>query len=466
MAKANVSYYIPDRVEEGYSLNNKAIDKIKADGAALIITVDCGTSDYNEISYANSLGLDTIVLDHHEISGPLPGAIAVINTNRSDCRFPFKSLAGVGIVFNFIIALRGRLREEGFWAGLPYPNLRDFLDLVALGTIGDISSLTDENRIFVKIGMDLINKGLRVGLKALVKTSGMDRVDSIQASYSIIPRLNAAGRVASPGESVNLLLTEDSREAEEIARRLEGLNRERQVLEREVLTDALALTAKVDLKSLPALVIASERWHPGIIGIVASKLVDIYYRPVILISLKNGIGKGSGRSISEFNLHEALKICGPLLISQGGHRFAAGISIQQEKLDDFRKLFTSLAAGAMKISELMPQSYVDARCNLSQVDADLVSHLSCLEPFGSMNPEPLLHASQVQLSSLSVVGKRHLRLRASHEGVSRSSIWFGKGHYINDLSSACHDIVFTPQMNIWNGTSSLQLKLRDIANLS
>ena len=220
MTRSNVSYYIPDRVEEGYSLNNKAIDRIKADGAALIITVDCGTSDQDEISYANSLGLDTIVLDHHEISGPLPAAVAVINTNRSDCRFPFKSLAGVGIVFNFIIALRGRLREEGFWAGLAYPNLRDFLDLVALGTIGDISSLTDENRIFVKIGMDLINKGARVGLKALVKTSAMERVDSIQASYSIIPRLNAAGRVASPRESVNLLLTEDSREAETIARRL------------------------------------------------------------------------------------------------------------------------------------------------------------------------------------------------------------------------------------------------------
>jgi single-stranded-DNA-specific exonuclease len=314
-AQADARYYIPDRIEEGYSLNFKAIDKIKANGTSLIITVDCGSSDRDEIAYANSLGIDTIVLDHHEVPENLPPAAAIVNTNRSDCRFPFKDLAGVGIVFNFIIALRSKLRDAGFWSQSPYPNLKEYLDLVALGTIGDISPLTDENRIFTRIGLELINKGSRVGLKALMSACGIDSsLDSIIASFTLIPRINAAGRIASPEDSIKLLLTDNPAEAAAIARKLESYNRERQLLEKTILAEALSEIEEVEGSARqPAFILSSARWHPGIIGIVASKLVDVYYRPVMLISLKNGIGKGSGRSVSEINLHEILNGCASCL---------------------------------------------------------------------------------------------------------------------------------------------------------
>ena len=461
---ADVHYYIPDRVEEGYSLNLKAIDRIRADGTALIVTVDCGTSDRDEIAYAGSLGIDTIVLDHHEVPQTLPDAVAVINTNRPDCRFPFKELAGVGIVFNFLIALRSKLREEGFWAARPYPNLKDYLDLVALGTIGDISPLVGENRVFAKIGLDLINRGNRIGLNALMSTCGIDRsLDSIMASFTLIPRINAAGRIASPEDSINLLLSENQAEASSIARKLESFNRERQNLEKDILSEALSEIEKAGLQQPPAFILSSTRWHSGVIGIVASKLVDLYYRPVILISMKNGVGKGSGRSINEVNLHELLKRCDHLLLSHGGHRYAAGISIEEGMIEKFRNEFLSVLSEQQNVSGLEPQSVIDAQCTLNEIDGELISQFEMLAPFGSMNPEPVLCARQVMISSLAVAGTRHLRMRVSGDGVSRNSIWFGKSSFLPKISDPLHDIIFTPQLNRWNGTSSIQLKIKDIA---
>jgi len=337
----SVMYYIPDRVDEGYSLNRKAIDRLKAQDVRLIVTVDCGVSDREEIEYARTQGIDTIVLDHHEVPASLPAAAAVINPNRGDCPFPFKHLAGVGIVFNFLIALRGALRNIGFWAQRPYPNLKDYLDLVALGTIGDLSPLVDENRIFARIGLELLNEDRRVGLKALRDTAGLGNtvIDSGVASFALIPRINAAGRVGTPDDAVRLLLTEDPVEAQRIASRLDACNRERQRLEKTIFDEIMArIDSMGDAKEKGALVLASPEWHPGVIGIVASRVVDRFYRPTILISLKDGIGKGSGRSIAEFNLYEGLKLCDPLLISYGGHRYAAGISVKEgdiEKLSDY-----------------------------------------------------------------------------------------------------------------------------------
>lgn len=462
---ADVRYYIPDRVEEGYSLNMKAIDKIKADGTSLIVTVDCGSSDRDEIAYANSLGLDVIVLDHHEVPAALPQAAAIINTNRSDCRFPFKDLAGVGIVFNFLIALRSKLRDAGFWSQKAYPNLKEYLDLVALGTIGDISPLAGENRIFTRIGLELINKGSRVGLKALMSICGIDTsLDSIIASFTLIPRINAAGRIASPEDSIKLLLTDNPAEAAAIARKLESYNRERQSLEKAILAEALSTIESLEESSRqPAFILSSTKWHPGVIGIVASKLVDNYYRPVMLISMKNGIGKGSGRSVSEINLHEILTGCGPHLLAHGGHRYAAGISIREESIDDFRKAFFGMLEQQSHIADLGPQTVIDARCTLAEIDGDLISQFEMLAPFGSMNPEPVLYAKQVQVSSLSVAGNRHLRMRVSGDGVSRNSIWFGKSDLMGRISEPLHDIIFTPQLNKWNGSSSIQLKIRDMA---
>ena len=465
----SVMYYIPDRVDEGYSLNRKAIDRLKAQDVRLIVTVDCGVSDREEIEYARTQGIDTIVLDHHEVPASLPAAAAVINPNRGDCPFPFKHLAGVGIVFNFLIALRGALRNIGFWAQRPYPNLKDYLDLVALGTIGDLSPLVDENRIFARIGLELLNEDRRVGLKALRDTAGLGNtvIDSGVASFALIPRINAAGRVGTPDDAVRLLLTEDPVEAQRIASRLDACNRERQRLEKTIFDEIMArIDSMGDAKEKGALVLASPEWHPGVIGIVASRVVDRFYRPTILISLKDGIGKGSGRSIAEFNLYEGLKLCDPLLISYGGHRYAAGISVKEGDIEKLSEVLGDIVKEGLVVQELVQETHIDAQCSLSRITYDLVSQFDRLAPFGIRNPEPILCSRNVQVSYPTVVGNKHLKMRVYGDGVSCSSIWFNRGDYAQDIEGVRLDIAFTPQINTWNGSSNIQLKVRDIAAAS
>lgn len=465
-AGAHVTYYIPDRIREGYGLNRSAIDQLKGRGATLIITVDCGISDHDEIAHARSLGMDTIVLDHHEIPETLPDAAAVINTNRSDCAFPFKPLAGVGIAFNFMIALRGQLREMGFWTDRTYPNLRDYLDLVALGTIGDIAPLLDENRVFAKIGLDLINRGGRPGIEALRSVGGADHqpVDSTTASFSLIPRINAAGRVATADDAVRLLLARDLSEALPLARKLDGYNRERQLMERNILNSILhEIDETTDMDRTPAIVLASPDWHPGVIGIVASKLVDLYYRPAILISVKDGIGKGSGRSIQEFNLHRGLTHCRTHLLSYGGHRFAGGLSLVEENIQAFRSALEEIVRDEVFLPRLAPSSTIDAQCNLEDITCEVVCQLDSLAPCGSMNPEPIFHARGVSAAHPTIVGGHHLKMRMVSRETSCPSIWFGKGEYLEAVQDATWDVLFTPQLNHWNGATTIQLKLRDMA---
>ncbi len=464
--RANVSFYIPDRILEGYGVNLKAVEKIRQDGAALLITVDCGISDHAAVSHAKSLGMDTVILDHHEVQETLPEAAAVINTNRTDCVFPFKQLAGVGIVFNFLIALRGKLRDLGFWKDQPYPNLREYLDLVALGTIGDISPLIDENRIFARIGLDLINQGRRVGLQALRDVCGSadHPVDSAVASFSLIPRINAAGRIASADDAVRLLMTEDRNEALEISRRLDSYNRNRQSIERNTLNEIMGEIGKtLNVEDLGVIVLSSPDWHPGVIGIVASKLVDLYYRPAILISLKDGIGKGSGRSIPEFNLYRGLTHCQSYLLAHGGHRYAAGVTIREENVDALRATLDKMIRTELPLSDLIPQIAVDSYCGLEDIDHDLLAQLDLLAPHGSMNPEPLLYTRSVSITSPVIVGNNHLKMRVNSQTFSCGSIWFGKGQFLGVLADSKFDIVFTPQRNHWNGTTTIQLKVKDMA---
>jgi single-stranded-DNA-specific exonuclease len=461
-----VTYYIPDRIKEGYGLNGPAIDRMKADGVTLLITVDCGISDHEQISYARSCGIDTIILDHHEVPQNLPDAVAIINQHRKDCNFPFKDLAAVGIVFNFLIALRGRLRKDGFWGDRKYPNLREYLDLVALGTIGDICPLVDENRIFAKIGLDLITDCKRVGLVALKETCGVENqvIDSGKASFCLIPRINAAGRVASANDAVRLLLTEDIGEARLIAQDLDICNRKRQAMEKNILNEILGeIERTIDPEKVRSLVFASEKWHPGVIGIVASKLVDRYYRPTILISLKDGIGKGSGRSVADFNIFEGLKECDSLLLSYGGHRYAAGISIREEDIKEFSGMLEEVISREIDASDFVSQTNIDAICSLSEITHELVSQIGRLAPFGSGNPEPVLCVRNINVTSQSVVGNNHLRMRLTGDGISYNSIWFNKGHLINVLSGPAIDIAFTPHINSWNGVSDIQLKMKDMS---
>jgi len=459
-------YYIPDRILEGYGLNKVAIDKLRTEDVSLIVTVDCGVSDHEQISYARSIGIDVIVLDHHEIPNSIPDAVAVIDQNRKECKFPFKHLAAVGIVFNFLIALRGALREDGFWQNKKYPNLREYLDLVALGTIGDISPLIDENRIFAKIGLDLITEGKRVGLRALKEVCGIENqvIDSGKASFCLIPRINAAGRLASAGDAVKLLLTEDIIEAREIANRLEVYNRKRQAMEKAILNEILDQIENTNnIEDIGALIFASYKWHPGVIGIVASRLVDRFYRPAILISLKDGVGKGSGRSIADFNIYQGLKKCDSLLLSYGGHRYAAGISIKEGDIEEFRVLLEQVIRQDTDISSFISHTLIDAQCDLHDINDELMSQIGLLAPFGSKNPEPIFCVRNIRVSSQAIVGNNHLRMRVTRNGVSHNSIWFSKGQFLNSLTGIAMDIAFTPQISHWKGISDIQLKLRDIS---
>ncbi len=462
----DVDYYIPDRILEGYGLNRTAVDRIKNGGSRLIITIDCGVSDHDAVSYASAMGLDTVILDHHEVPGTVPDALAIVNPKQSDCSFPFKHLAAVGIAFNFLIALRGLLRKEGYWTENRSPNLREYLDLVAIGTIGDISPLLDENRIFTKIGLDLITESRRVGLTALKEICGVENqvIDSGKASFCLIPRINAAGRIGSPLDAVRLLLTDNVEEARDLARKLDVCNRKRQTMEKVIFSELIdSIEKKLNIEKRSVLVFASSKWHPGVIGIVASRLVDRYCRPAILISLKDGVGKGSGRSVSAFNIYEGLKKCDSRLLAYGGHRYAAGISIREEEIQSFTDQLDAVIKEEATLVNFVSHTTIDAYCQLSDINHAMVSHLDTLAPFGSQNPEPVLCARNVNVSSPSVVGNNHLRMRINGDGVSCNSIWFSKGHFLHALSGPSLDIAFTPQINNWNGATDIQLKMKDIA---
>ncbi len=462
----NVTYCIPDRITEGYGLNLPAVERLRSEGVSLIITVDCGISDHEAIAYARELGMDTIILDHHELSDTLPKAIAAVNPHRKDCPFPFKHLAAVGIVFNFLIALRGVLRGEGFWKNDPYPNLKDYLDLVALGTIGDIAPLLDENRIFVKTGLDLMTEDRRIGISALKRVSGIENqvIDTNKASFCLIPRINAAGRVALAKDAVELLLAENPEQADGLARILDGFNRKRQVMEKAIFSEILEqIGNRFETGEIGPLVFSSPKWHPGVIGIVASRIVDRFGRPVILISLKDGVGKGSGRSIADFNIYQGLKRCESLLLAYGGHRYAAGISIREEDIEKFSALFREVVHENSPETDFTALTTIDAQCCLTEINHELLSQFDRLAPFGSRNPEPILCVRNVSVASPSIVGNNHLKMRVSSDGVSRNSIWFGNGRFLPELSTAILDIVFTPQINYWNGASDIQLKMRDAA---
>ncbi|MCD6487518.1 MAG: single-stranded-DNA-specific exonuclease RecJ [Syntrophobacterales bacterium] len=460
----DVTYYIPGRIEEGYGLSKAAIDKFRENGTKLVITVDCGISDHEQIAYAVSSGIDVIVTDHHEVPDILPDCSAVINPHRHDCSFPFKSLAGVGVAFNLLIALRGKLRDLDFWKERKCPNLREYLDLVAIGTIGDIVPLQDENRVLSKIGLNVANSAKRVGLKALMAVSNIKNgaVSSESLAFRLIPRINAAGRIGSPEDAVDLLLTDDEEKAAMLAERLDSYNKKRQEMEKAILNEILDdIDTTIDIDGIDSFVFASHKWHPGVIGIVASKLVDRYYKPAILISVKDGIGKGSGRSIVEFNLYAGLEKCYSLLLSYGGHRYAAGISIRKEDIEEFSNTFNSVVREEIGDEKPVQETTIDAMCGLNEINYNLISQIEMLAPFGNMNPEPVLCAKNIKISSGTTVGNNHLKMRASGDNAHYDAIWFNGGHFSDFLSGSTADITFTPQTNHWNGKNSIQLKMKD-----
>ncbi len=462
-AGVNVSYYIPERIAEGYGLNADAISKLAERGVALLITVDCGISDHPEVKLAKELGMDVIVTDHHEVPDYLPPAYAIINPKQSGCPFPFKNLAGVGVAFNFIIALRASLRDEGFWKEKEVPNLKEYLDLVALGTIADVVPLVDENRIFVKYGLMELTASTKPGIIALKEISGLNDVpiNAGMVGYRLAPRINAAGRVGKGVDGVRLLTSESYDEAASIAKLLDDGNKERQGLEEVILREATEMVESGLIFDRKSIVLASENWHPGVIGIVASRIAEKYYRPTVMIAIKDGVGKGSARSIHSFMLYEGLKECSHLLKEFGGHDYAAGLSINEENIEKFRDAFERVASNKLSDEDMVPEMDIDATMDLNDVTEGLVNELDNLAPFGEANPEPLLCSTGLGIADCKVVGNNHLKMRVKQGRTVRDAIGFGMGNL--NLSPGINlDTAFIPQINLWNGGKSIQLKLKDV----
>ena len=456
---AAVDYYIPDRFEDGYGLSARSVDRVLETGAALIITVDCGITATDEIGRINENNVQVIVTDHHECKGTLPPAFAVINPHRPDCSYPFKELAGVGVVFKLVHALCLVMN-----AGELYLS---YLDMVALGTVADVVKLLGENRIIVKFGLAAIEKTVNPGLRALINVAGLkDKpVSTYGVGFGLTPRINAAGRTGSAVRAVRLLTASDTRTAEEIAADLDGENKYRQQAETDILQQAVAyIEACVDLEREKVIIASGKGWHQGIIGIVASRIVEKYCRPCILVSEEDGIGRGSGRSIEGFNLFEALAYCESFLLKYGGHELAAGLSLDMVNLPDFREKINGYANGVLTEADLIPRLKIDSHIKKEDMSLDSISELEKLAPFGPGNPGPVFSIEGLRIGEIRTVGdNKHLKLRLEDEGFSIDAVGFNMGELAGCyLVSDLLDSVFSLEINAWNGSRKPQMVLKDM----
>ncbi len=450
-----VDSYIPNRLDEGYGLNKAAIDKIVAEGYQLMITVDCGISGIEEIDYANSLGLETIVTDHHEPADVLPNALAVVDAKRKDNKYPNNQLAGVGVVFKLIQAISqvNNLEEKEYLK---------YLDIVCVGTISDIVPLVNENRVIAKLGLKLVEVTKNVGLRALLTSIGYKRIDSSAISFGVAPRINACGRMGHEQEALKLFLTDNIVEATEITKKLNEYNKERQDIEKRIFNEVLAKIEKSE-KDKPCIVLADENWHHGVIGIVSSKVTEMYYKPSILICFEDGEGKGSGRSIPGFDLHDALSKCDKHIDRFGGHSMAIGISVSKDNYNSFKEEFEEFV-GNTNINELIPVIKVDEEVTSKDISVNIVKELSMLEPFGEANKMPIFMYKNLKISSIRALSDgKHLKLSLKDEGAVIDAIGFNMGYLVDDfLLGDKVDVLGNLEINSFNGRESVQINLKDL----
>lgn len=448
--------YIPNRLHEGYGLNKNAIDTIKERNIDLIITVDCGISAIEEVNYAINLGMDVIVTDHHEVGEKLPNALAVIDAKRKDNTYPFRSLAGVGVVFKLIQALSIKLEIK------PEEYLK-YLDLVCVGTISDIVPLEGENRTIAKLGLMLIKVTRNLGLRELIKSSGYKEIDSNTISFGVAPRINACGRMGHEEEALKLFLAEDLESATKITKELNEYNTLRQSTEKAIYEDAVQQIEKNHLDENNSIVLGGKGWHHGVIGIVSSKVTDKYYKPSILLSFEDDIAKGSGRSVPGFDLYESLTKCEDLLEKYGGHSMAVGLTLKKENLEKFKERFEQIAK-EKNIKELVPIIYIDDELKLKDINMDLVKSLSILEPFGEANKVPLFLIKNLKIDSIRALSEgRHLKLTLRDENFVINAIGFELGYLAEEYRIGDRiDVVGTLEINSFNGFSSIQINMKDI----
>lgn len=454
-------YYIPKRLEEGYGLHLSSLEKAVAKGVRLIITVDCGISACDEAAYLKAQGVDLIVTDHHEPQSSLPDAYAIINPKLQGSRYPFTQLAGVGVSFK---ALQGLAKYHPELSQMLFENL----DLVAFGTIADIVPLLEENRVLVKYGLQQLNRTSNVGIKSLIEAAGLKgrEINSGHIGYLLAPRINAAGRMGNSSIGVKLFLTNDPDQGIQYARSLEKENQNRQEIENIVLEEAQAqIASEPGWADEHALVLAGEGWHLGVIGIVASRLVELYHKPVILFGMEGTDGRGSGRSIPGFNLFMAIEQCSQYLTRFGGHEFAAGLSVTREAFPQFKEAFLKLAKEQIKPEDMQPVLKIESLIDLNQTTLDLARELMKLAPCGPSNPTPILGCEGINLVDYRNVGEsgKHLKVKVGNSDVIRDGIGFNLGAAYPELAAAREvDVAFTLEENIWNGNSTVQLNLKDV----
>jgi single-stranded-DNA-specific exonuclease len=448
--------FIPRRLEDGYDLSMAGVDAAIAAGAKVLITCDCGTNALEPVAAACAAGIDVIISDHHLPGGPLPKCVAVLNPKRPGCEYPDKDLAAVGVAFKIALALAKALGEN------EEPVLR-MLDLVALATIADIAPLRGENRVMARYGLRRLAASPIPGLRALIRAAGIEGkpLTAGRVGFILAPRLNAVGRLGHALRGVELLMTEDDHEADSIARELEELNRRRQELDRATLREASHMIDALDLDSTYGIVLGGQGWHPGVIGIVASRLVEEVCRPVVMVALDGETGKGSGRSISGFDLHGALTECADLLIRFGGHKAAAGVTVATERMAEFKERFNDVARSRLTPEDLIPEVRVDLDIALGEATPDLEALLRHFEPFGAGNATPVLAASGVRIAEPPrVLRNGHLKLRLTAGDTQLDAIGWGMAGIAPRLSTSTPlDVAFRLERDEWNGESRLQARL-------
>lgn len=459
---ANVAYYVPHRLSEGYGLNPQAVDRLAASGTRLIVTVDCGVTAVEEIDRASRAGVDVVVVDHHKTPPELPRAVAMLNPHQPGCSFPFKDLCAAGVTFHLLMALRKHLRERGFFERRAEPNLRASLDLVALGTVADVVPLVGTNRVLVAHGLRELERGERVGVAALKRVAGLEPgpVTAGQVGFRLGPRINAAGRLDDAGTAVELLLCDEPARAGFLAQQLDQANQERQEIER-VITDAAVAQAAPKADRVRGLVLSADGWHPGVVGIVASRVVERFHRPTVVIGIDGDGAKGSCRSIERFNMYEGLTRCAGHLVRFGGHHHAAGVQLERGQLEAFSRAFEAEAQRQLTPDDLVPVLKVDAEIPATEASLTLAESLARLAPFGAGHPEPVL-ATRVSWIESRVLparngGPDHLKFPIG----PADGIAFGMGEKKGILRGEAR-VAFQLSVDTWNGRVKASARVKAI----
>ena len=451
-----IGVYIPNRLNEGYGLNKEAIKFIADKGYKLIITVDCGITATEEIEYAKYLGIETIITDHHEPIEILPDAVAVVDAKRKDNKYECRNLAGVGVVFKLIQALSIKM-------GLDEKEYLKFLDIVCVGTISDIVPLTDENRVIVKLGLKLVEQTRNLGLREILQSCGYSKINSTTISFGVAPRINACGRMGHQEEALNLLLSKNIDEVKELTLKLNEYNKTRQDIEKNIYQEAVEKIEKGNLANNSTIVVYGDGWHHGVIGIVSSKITELYFKPSILLSEEDGEYKGSGRSINGFDLHEALMECSPTIKRFGGHAMAVGITIEKDKIEQFKEMFEKIAK-EKNVDKIIPIINVDAEIRLDDINKDMVENLKELEPYGEANKMPVFAFKNLKIESIrSLTNGKNLKLSVRDNKNIVNAIGFNLGELseIYKIGDKV-DIAGNLEINSFNGVDSIQINIKDI----